>query len=451
MSTSAYILIAAVLILGGVIATVGDRLGTRIGKARLSLFNLRPRKTAVLVTILTGIIISASTLGVLLAASEQFRKMIFEFERIQKDLRRTRNQLGQARQEKTQVEAERDKARTQQETAQRRLSETNRSLKAAVADRTRAEAAKTQAESARTRTEAALNRTQNQLSLVSRQTTSLRVEIRQLQQERQQLIAQQKQVSAKIAERDQEISERDRAIAQREKRLKELEDQRSYLVREVRVLEREAQGLRQGNVAIQRGQVLSSGVVRIVDPKVANQAVDQLLREANRVAIQTVQPRGAAASEQIIQITRPEVEQLINEIDDGQDHVVRILAAANYIVGETPIQVFAETVRNQVVFLAGDVVAASSLDPSTLNDEQLQDKINLLVAASNFRARRAGILSDTVQIGRIETLVRFVEQLKRYNQAVDIKTVAAEVTYTAGPLKIELIAVQDGEILFRTQ
>jgi uncharacterized protein (DUF3084 family) len=58
-----WLLILAVLILGGVLSTLGDRLGSRIGKARLSLFQLRPRKTAVLVTVLTGSLISALTLG----------------------------------------------------------------------------------------------------------------------------------------------------------------------------------------------------------------------------------------------------------------------------------------------------------------------------------------------------------------------------------------------------
>jgi len=64
MTTASFILIAAILILGGVIATVGDRIGTRVGR-RLSLFKLRPRNTAVVVTILTGSIISASTLAIL--------------------------------------------------------------------------------------------------------------------------------------------------------------------------------------------------------------------------------------------------------------------------------------------------------------------------------------------------------------------------------------------------
>lgn len=91
--TTGYILILAILIVGGVIATVGDRIGTRVGKARLSLFKLRPKNTAVLVTILTGTLISASTLAILFAADDGLRKGVFELEDIQKDLRRRREQL----------------------------------------------------------------------------------------------------------------------------------------------------------------------------------------------------------------------------------------------------------------------------------------------------------------------------------------------------------------------
>ncbi|MFN7629778.1 MAG: DUF3084 domain-containing protein, partial [Cyanobacteriota bacterium] len=40
---SGWLLILALLLLGGVLSTLGDRLGTKVGKARLSLFNLRPR------------------------------------------------------------------------------------------------------------------------------------------------------------------------------------------------------------------------------------------------------------------------------------------------------------------------------------------------------------------------------------------------------------------------
>ncbi|XHX77060.1 MAG: DUF3084 domain-containing protein [Stenomitos frigidus ULC029] len=431
------ILIVAVLILGAVIATLGDRIGTRVGKARLSLFKLRPRRTATLVTIMTGILISASTLGVLIAASNQLRTGLFELGTIQRRLRNTRTDLEQARSQKGQVESELTKSRADREAAKKQLTETNQSLKGAIAERSRA-----QAETAKT--QAALSSTQSRLTIVSQQALRLRSEISQLQAQRDQVISQRDQV---ISQREQEVRARDQIIQQREARLKDLEQQQEALVQDVQQLRLTAEGLRVGNVAIQRGQVLASVAIRTTNSTTAKQAVDQILREANQAALRSVRP---GATEQVVQITNAEVKQLIEQIDDGQDYIVRIYSGANYLVGEKLIQVFADAVRNRVVFLAGDVVAGTSLNPAATPDEELQQRINLLLASANFRARNLGILADSVQIGRIQDVITFVEQLKQYNQTVELRAVAADVIYTAGPLNLELVAVQNGRVILRT-
>ncbi|HEY9836231.1 MAG TPA: DUF3084 domain-containing protein, partial [Vampirovibrionales bacterium] len=85
--TSAYVLILAVLVLGGLLATLGDRLGTKVGKARLSLFGLRPRQTATVVTIVTGLMIAASTLSILFATSKSLRVGVFQLDEKLKELR----------------------------------------------------------------------------------------------------------------------------------------------------------------------------------------------------------------------------------------------------------------------------------------------------------------------------------------------------------------------------
>ncbi|KAM3097019.1 DUF3084 domain-containing protein [Phormidesmis sp. 146-35] len=462
--SSGIILILAVLILGGVIATVGDRIGTRVGKARLSLFNLRPKKTAVLVTILTGGLISATTMALLLVTNERLRVGIFQLGQIERKLsgtrdtlKRTLNDLQNTMTQKTQVEQELSRTKTEQARVQTRLDRINLSLKDAIAKQSQAETQRKRAESQR-------DVIRNQLSTVSEQALKLRSEISQLQSEQQILITQRDQVKQQISQRDAEIAqrnavieqrdrdiaERDLVIAQRESRLKELEAQQTYLAQKVQLSEQEADLIRRGILRIQRNQVLASAVVRITDPNAANQAVDQLLRKANQVALRAVQP-GVTEEEQIVQITNPEVEQLVAQINDGQDYVVRIIAAANYVQGEkTPVAVFADAVRNQVLFLAGDVVASKSIEPSQLSTEELNQSISQLVAASNFRARRAGVLTDGVQIDRLQTWSSFVDQLRQYNSSIEIRVVAAEVTYTAGPLKIELVAVQNGQVILRT-
>jgi uncharacterized protein (DUF3084 family) len=478
MTTASFVLVAAILILGGVIATVGDRIGTRVGKARLSLFKLRPRNTAVVVTILTGSIISASTLAILFATSEQLRTGVFELEKIQRDLRHKRQDLQTTRQQleattaqKTQVERRLAQARAEQKTeqveaqkqqaeAQKRLEAINQSLKAAIAKQTQTQAKLSQITSQ-------FQLAQGRLKIVSQQARVLRSEIQQLQAERQELIEQRNAVKAqiaqrdqaiakldqKISQRDQEILKRDQVIAQRETRLKELETQQDYLEQAVAKLERNFQVLRGGNVALSRGEVLAAGVVRIVEPLAARQAVEQLLREANRTAIEITQPSTKPVNEQVVLIPKGEVEQLIKQIDDGQDYVVRIRSAGNYVLGEKHVEVFADAALNQIVFTSGSILATITANPALMTVEELEQRVKLLLGASKFRAQRAGILSDKIQIGdgSIETPIRFMEKLKQYNRAVELKAVAAENTYTAGPLKVELVAVANGRVVFGTK
>ena len=73
----AWILIVFLIILGGLIAPFGDLLGTKIGKSRFSILKLRPKKTATIITILTGGFISAISIGLLLLVSEEFRQRLF--------------------------------------------------------------------------------------------------------------------------------------------------------------------------------------------------------------------------------------------------------------------------------------------------------------------------------------------------------------------------------------
>jgi len=73
----AWILIIFLILLGGLIAPFGDMLGTKIGKARFSILKLRPKKTATIITIITGGFISSISIGLLILVSEEFRQRLF--------------------------------------------------------------------------------------------------------------------------------------------------------------------------------------------------------------------------------------------------------------------------------------------------------------------------------------------------------------------------------------
>lgn len=446
-----YLLILAVLILGGVIATIGDRLGSRIGKARLSLFKLRPKDTAVVMTIITGTLISASTLGLLLAVSSQLRTGLFELDDLQAKLRQARDEVEKAKQDaqtaRQDIERslkQRDDARQRQQAAKRLLDATNASLKASQEQQ---------------------RRTEVQLRQVAVRSNALRSAISQLKQEQAQLIRQRDAVKAQIAQRDRDIAQRDRSIsdknraiaqqeaviAQGQAKLRQLEAQQAAVDRELQRLERTLVAFRQGNVALTRGQILASGLVQVKSADQAQNTIDQVLREANRVAFLATRPGQTQVTEQVIQIPQAEIERLKRQLQDGRPYLLRIFSASNVLMGERQALVFADTTPNQLVLPANQLLASTTFDDA-MSEEAIRQRISLLLSASQLRARRSGSLSDVVEIGDgdVTKLVEFLRQVKQTAGPLTVEAVTLEPLYTASPLRLQLVAMQNGSVKFKT-
>ena len=101
----AWILIIFLILLGGLIAPFGDLLGTKIGKARFSILKLRPKKTATIVTVITGGFISAISIGLLILVSEEFRQRLFvDIPFLQKTLDESKKALLPLQEERKKLE-----------------------------------------------------------------------------------------------------------------------------------------------------------------------------------------------------------------------------------------------------------------------------------------------------------------------------------------------------------
>ena len=101
----AWVLIVFLILLGGLIAPFGDMLGTKIGKARFSILKLRPKKTATIVTIITGSFISAISIGLLILVSEEFRQRLFvDIPFLQKTLDESKKALLPLQEERKKLE-----------------------------------------------------------------------------------------------------------------------------------------------------------------------------------------------------------------------------------------------------------------------------------------------------------------------------------------------------------
>ncbi len=450
------ILIATVLVLGGLIATLGDRIGMRVGKSRLSLFNLRPRQTATLVSILTGGVISASTLGLLLVASEQLRKGLFEFEETQANLSEARAALEDTQTAKAEVEAALNRVTRQKIEAEGELTDVITSLENA----TRRE----------TTIRRRLGQTQNQLGIVSRQAEQLQAEIGRLQQDRQVLQRQQAEVKRQIsdrdrslAQRDQELRQRDEAIAQREVALERLKTKQVFLEDEIQRLESEFLKLRAGNVAISRNQTLALLITRSQSITAATAELERLLSEANRLALNAIWPDAPNKNVQILRIDPQIVRGIARNITDGQQYVIRVGVSGNYVVGEPCvvqqeeppcIEISLQAKLNRIVFQQGEPLARVSIETAYPSTPSLVENIRTLVTSAQIRASLEGVIivdNPRVAGGFSEPVIDFLNQVQNYGAPLDIEAVAGKQIFTTGPLALELVASLNGQRLFQTQ
>jgi uncharacterized protein (DUF3084 family) len=505
-----YFLILAIIILGGVIATVGDRIGSRVGKARLSLFNMRPKKTAVLVTILTGSVTSAVTLGVLLAANKELRDIIFRTGTIIAQNRKVNQELEQTLTQKAQIQTELSASRTELSVSRadlteavRRLRNVNDSLKVSVQ---RQKASEAKLKLLRSRYEFA----QTTLRRFSGQAATLRSQIGQLSTQRQQLVVQRNQiqirlkdavaqkqsletaaktaqqriqtVEAQISQARQQLQSAEaqqaslqRSVSDAQLQLQKatneqntLRQQRQSLEREIAALEENRQrlsenlrvlllGLRRGNVTIRAGQILSVGVIQnVTSPEQALQAINTLRLQARRTAIIMTNPRNLAPDQRVVEMAKQDVEGLIKQVSDGKTYVVRILSALNYLEGESQVIAVPQVVLNNQVFAQDAVISTLTLTPSTLTDEQILARINALFSAANRQAIESGVLPDpvtgTVGSFRQIDLFRFVLALKQRNDdgVVEIQAVTSEKVFSSGPLLLHLVALRNGKQILKS-
>jgi len=80
------ILIFTVIIISGLIAFVGDWVGLKMGKKRVTIFGLRPHSTAIFITIISGILIAIITISILAISSNDARTALFGMEELKDKL-----------------------------------------------------------------------------------------------------------------------------------------------------------------------------------------------------------------------------------------------------------------------------------------------------------------------------------------------------------------------------
>jgi uncharacterized protein (DUF3084 family) len=391
-----WLLILILLVLGGVLSTLGDRLGSRVGKARLSLFNLRPRHTAVVITVLTGSLISAVSLGLMLLVSERLRTGLFELDQLEGRLQQSRQQLASSRSQ---------------------LESSQAQLQASKAEVTRAQQGQ--------------QRVQQELALAEKRATALRQELAPLQQERSRLQAERDRLSGEVTRRDTEIRRTEAELAQ-------LGEKIEASSRELQGLEANLIALRRGDVVLTSGQPLASAKVKLERPDQAREVITALLQQANLNAFRRVLP-GEPPTRQILLVPTSDVNKLEGLLGQPGSWVVSIRSAANVLRGEQQVLAFPDLRPNRRVARKGEVLASTTVEGELRDPDQIARRLNLLLAAAYARAQRQGTLADGLQfdIGQFNQLTRNLAD-RPAGQVVQLEAVAVMDTDTPDPIAVEL-------------
>src|SRR5579864_817467 len=91
----AFLTIVGIVVVAGVIAYIGDRVGHLVGRRRMTLFGLRPRYTSTLFAIGFGMIIALLVVGVLLLVSQDARQALFSIAKLNEQIANLTNERDQ--------------------------------------------------------------------------------------------------------------------------------------------------------------------------------------------------------------------------------------------------------------------------------------------------------------------------------------------------------------------
>ena len=382
---SGWLLILALLLLGGVLSTLGDRLGSKVGKARLSLLGMRPRRTAVVITVLTGSLISAISLGLMLLVSYRLRTGLFELDQLERRLRDGREDLERSQRELSAAEQDRALARTQ-------------------------------------------------LAMVEDQAQALRKELAPLQAQRRQLELERDRLTLEIGTKDADIRRNRDELARLNSRI-------NAGARELQQLETNLIALRRGDVVISSGQPLEIAKVRIEQPSQAKPVIEALLRQSNINVYQRVLP-GQVPNRQILLVPRSDITKLEGILSKPGDWVVSVISAANVLKGERQVVAFPDVRRNKRVVQAGEQLASTVLEGDERSPEQVRSLLNLLLAAAYNTVKRNGSLASGLQFDAASVSQLTAELTNRpAGQVVQLQAISRRNSDLVEPVAVEIRAV----------
>ena len=386
---SGWFMLIVLAVMGGLIAYLGDKIGSKVGKRKIKLMGLRPKYTSILVTIMTGISIAVVTLGVMSVLSENARVALFG--------------MNKLRQQQHVLEEQRDRLLAEADKLAREMQEKNDLL----ADN-----------------ELKLASQEEQLDGANDRLRLTLLDLEQVQAARDDASAQLgivqtafNQVHADLATAQGEIEELEHTKAGLTKTVAAL-DERNRLLNESMLT------VREGTVLFRVGEVLSSSVLT------AGQSQDETRSQLSGIMVNInnmIRQRLNITDEKavLLYISPDEFERTVQELSNSpkDSKLIRVTAAGNIITGE-PALVHVNIYDNNLVYNRGREVYTEYFTSEEIESGAELQLLHFLHNV-NRSAQADGILPDPLSgnVGALTAVEMFdtISRMKAYGNTLRLR------------------------------
>ncbi|MGM9519081.1 MAG: DUF3084 domain-containing protein [Phascolarctobacterium sp.] len=372
-------LIIIMAIVGGFIAYLADKMGSKIGKKKMSIFGLRPKHTSIFLTVTSGTIIAVLTIGVMAVSSQSARTALFGMDKLQQELKL--------------LNAEKAEATLALDAAKGRVEEQNK-------------------------------------------------KISELDAKMQDSMRENDAMEAKLAEVNSMYSKAQEELTTLTESKEQLASEIAELEKTTDALRKGIINMREGQVYYRAGEVVYAGVMRGGLKHDANVAqVNWLLQNANEAALERLGMQQKEEPLQAIWLSRGVVNNAVSALDKSKGNLFfRVRTVANIIVGELAVCEI-EMFENQFIYPDGTLIYSADYnlhDGSPTHDNLLMGFLSQV----NHQAVQAGVLPDPLsgKVGNMDaaTMIETSNAIRRINGAFTIKAYAKGDITTAGPVRLRL-------------
>lgn len=494
--TYTILFIITLVLVSGFVAYFGDLIGRKMGKRRLTLFGLRPRHTAIIVTTITGMLIAVITMGTMMAFSSTLRRVLIAGERMIVRNQELSEQNRALTATNTALRDESSELRQQRAGLETQLTERIKEHGRAIADLDAAKSARDKAVAARDEARqrvdqlsASIERNLQELEDLQKRREINEQQLddlgRQLALNRQELEERKKELALRQADLSQaqshvaealqrltlvrqEVEESSRQILAQAITIRQqsetIDAQRDQILEQVRILEvQDWEGariahwytsMREGEIRFRQGEELTRRVVEPGQYRVVRSKLNDLLDDVSEFALS----RGAAVgvNGRAVRLISVDPESRLVENDEqeclhhwaesiarsSEDVMVQVVASGNILENEQAVIEF-RSYYNKVAFIRGETVARTKapIDGSMSEGRILVDVVKFLQDEVREAASKAGVVpvaNDEPQIKdeQLDELLALVERIRAVKGPVSIRAVAEKDIRRAGPIDL---------------